>query len=551
MVLLIAVALGRIVATYWVFNQTMDEPYQVATGLEWWERGTYTLDAVHGPLSRIVIALPAYLRGARLGNTGSGQLEGNRYFYGPGNYLNNLALARVGVLPFFVLAAVVVALWARRLAGEAGAMAAVLLFTTLPPVLAHAGVATTDTPVEATFALGLLVLVGWLANPTPRMGVALGLAAALTATSKLSGLVYLVAAGSAIAVAYSSVGRPGSASGGPWWKTQPGRGRSLALAAAAAALVVWALYRFSWARLPGFPTQDSTLAWVIYGVGRHVPLPAPDFWRAFAIVSADNSIGRHAYLLGATRVGGFPEFFFVALLVKTPLPFLALAAVGGVVMVYQGGRERDWQRLAPVLGAAAILAVAGFTRINIGLRHILPIYPLLAIVAGAGAAWLWKAARQRDDSPRAGWGARAAAGVVLAGLLGWQVWEGVAAHPDYLAYFNQFAGGHGEEILVDSDLDWGQDVLRLAAELQRRKIDDVWFAYFGSANPWLNGMPHSRPLEANQPVTGWVAISEYRLKLGDISPNTWHGYDWLKKYQPVARVGKSILLYYIPPETAR
>src|SRR5215467_11082293 len=72
---LIVVALCRIVATYWVFNQTVDEPYQVSTGLEWWDRGTYTLDAVHGPLSRIVIALPAYLKGARLGNSGNGQYE--------------------------------------------------------------------------------------------------------------------------------------------------------------------------------------------------------------------------------------------------------------------------------------------------------------------------------------------------------------------------------------------------------------------------------------------------------------------------------------------
>jgi hypothetical protein len=121
----------------------------------------------------------------------------------------------------------------------------------------------------------------------------------------------------------------------------------------------------------------------------------------------------------------------------------------------------------------------------------------------------------------------------------------VRAHPDYLPYFNQLAGGHPERILLDSDLDWGQDLGRLADTLRSRGVPYVWIAYHGKVDLSRQGLPPFTELPPEQPVTGWVAASLFSLALGE-QGGPIDSYAWLRPYQPVARVGHSILLYYIP-----
>src|SRR4051812_12566181 len=134
----------RIVSTYPVFNQTWDEPAHVAAGMEWLDRGRYTYEPLHPPLARVASALGPRLAGIRSVGLDNVWLEGNSILYAGHRYDRNLALARLGTLPFFLLATLLVFAWTRRLAGGWAAGWATVLFTTLPPVLAQAGLATTD-----------------------------------------------------------------------------------------------------------------------------------------------------------------------------------------------------------------------------------------------------------------------------------------------------------------------------------------------------------------------------------------------------------------------
>ena len=119
------------------------------------------------------------------------------------------------------------------------------------------------------------------------------------------------------------------------------------------------------------------------------------------------------------------------------------------------------------------------------------------------------------------------------------------AHPDHLAYFNPIAGAHPERILVDSNLDWGQDLYRLTDVMKRMRIDEIHVAYFGSADLRAAGVPNARRLEANERATGWIAASQTNLS------GEWggSGYQWLYDYELVGRIGPSLLLFYVP-ETA-
>lgn len=396
--------------------------------------------------------------------------------------------------------------------------------------------------VTATLAVALVVLCRWLERPTPGLGLWLGVTAAIAVLAKLSALVFLPASAAALLVLrrLPVAGRE--------FASQPMRARlsGVGIVLLAASLTVWAGYRFSVGSLESVDREgryaqrvermlgrEGPMPTAALAIGRAPVLPAPALWLGVLHAAAINASGHGSYVLGH-RLGsnGVWYFFPVALAVKTPLPFLVLAGLGVGSAARRARRSASWLPLAPAAAAGAILFVCLWSNINIGIRHVLPIYPMLAVAAGAGGAGLWAAGRGRH------W--RRA---VLPALLAWQVASTTGAHPDYLAYFNELARGHPERILVDSDLDWGQDLERLARALAERRIRRVALAYHGTADVGRHGLPPTRVLAPYERTTGWIAISVMLLK-------TDPGFMWLEAYEPVAIVGRSIWLYHLsePPD---
>jgi hypothetical protein len=243
-----------------------------------------------------------------------------------------------------------------------------------------------------------------------------------------------------------------------------------------------------------------------------------------------NEYGHPSFLLGKTAMFGWWYFYLVALTFKTPLPLLGLGLAGLTMLAVRGWRTGNIYLLAPSACFVSILTFCSlYSHINIGVRHVLIAFPLLAI----GAACAFAAAWQR-------WSTRGARAALLLLLL-WQASTLAFAYPDYLAYFNVLAGKHPERILVDSDLDWGgQDLWRLRHVLAARHVQQVSIGYKGTADLSLESLPPYTLLKPNQPVHGWVAITMLTLQENQV------GYGWLLKYQPVQRVGQSIELYDIP-----
>jgi hypothetical protein len=136
--------------------------------------------------------------------------------------------------------------------------------------------------------------------------------------------------------------------------------------------------------------------------------------------------------------------------------------------------------------------------------------------------------------------------VLVTVLLTWQIVSSVAAHPDYLAYFNELAPTDPAEAVVESDLDWGQDLKRLANTLSRLGVGEVSIRYHGSHGIELDrfNFPVVQRLEPYQKPTGWIAISAHHLKLGTASP-PFDQFTWLSELKPAVKVGKSIRLYHI------
>jgi hypothetical protein len=307
-----------------------------------------------------------------------------------------------------------------------------------------------------------------------------------------------------------------------WLTLTPAQLRQLPVVASIAFLAMWSVYGFHLERVAG------------------LPVPLTSFARGVRDLLLHNDRGHASFLLGRTYADGDAWFFPVALAVKTPLTLLALACGGIVLLVSRARARRDWQLSVPVLAIVAILAVTVPSRINIGVRHVIPVFGLFAICAGVAGAWAW----QR-------WSAPAVRGV-LALLAVAGLWSTMRIHPDYLAYFNELAGPRPERVLVDSDLDWGQDLRRLRDTLAARGIDSVTTAYFGSAVPELYGIPVRRRYKHGEPVHGWFVVSQTLRQRGDarLQRDGWEfrpdAYAWLDALPVEARIGKSLLLYRIP-----
>src|SRR5579863_6716235 len=181
---LILLATVRIAATYTVYNHTSDEPAHIACGMQWLDKGVYQWEPQHPPLARVAAALGPFLSGIRSQNTPPAKFlamswEGVAILYFGHHYDLTLALARMGNLPFFWLACAVVYWWGARYFGRAIAVAAVFLFTFLPPVLGHAGLATTDMALTALLGAAFVAGYRWLENPTPANGALFGAATGL------------------------------------------------------------------------------------------------------------------------------------------------------------------------------------------------------------------------------------------------------------------------------------------------------------------------------------------------------------------------------------
>jgi hypothetical protein len=560
--LIIGVAVVRAAATHRVYAATADETQHIVGGMEWlragqdtdvvgmWSRQKLWHTMTNPPLARIALGVGPTLAGTR-------ELRLRDVLYdGPG-YLTNLVAARRGTLPFLVLVIVVVWWAATSLFGRWQGVIAAAAVSTLPTILGHAGLATCDVAGAGTYLLALLLFMRWLEAPSPGRAALMGLGFGVAFCTKMSALTLLPAGGIVFFHRWLTEGR-----------TLPAARRALlgqlALAAFAAGMCAWAVYRFSFGRpdAVGPPEQmqylvdhctASPLARRVLTAVLHVPVPAPQIVDSALILCDVNAPNMSpSYLLGRITTDGYALFFPLALLLKTPIPFLILA-FAGVRAAVKDQSPRRWRRLAPGIVALTVLVSVLSSRINIGVRHVLQIYPLMAIYVGPGLFALWNAAK-----PRVG---RAAA--VLLGA--WQLAIPFAAAPDHLPWFNALAGRHPENALLDSDLDWGQDLLRLERVLAERGVKDMHIAYFGPSDLCRHDLPPGRWLRPYERVTGTVVISEMYLKgvagayyrdgnfcdRTQLTPEAHPDYDqfkWLQAYTPVARVGASILIYDIPAD---
>lgn len=491
------------------FGHTGDENAHLTGGYSYWRLDDYRLHPENGNLAQRWLALPLLAQelnfppqGSRAWRRGDYWPVSDAFLYESGNDVTAMLGAARGMSAVLGGALVfVVFIWSRALFGPRAAWLSAGLAAFCPHLLAHAGLANSDLAASLAFLVALLTWWRLLHRVSiVRVGCA-GVAAGALMLTKFSGGLFLPIAATLTVVRLlrpearaTAVGRAGQSRG-----AHLARLLSAQLVAGAIAVgVLWAAFgfRFSasnpgtervewdWDRITHGAQGGKTITGHFATFAREHRL-LPEAWLYGLAYVQRAAEKRPNFLAGSFSADGHWDFFPVAFAIKTTLGALLIILLAAV-LPWRAPRRRTMRwlyRLAPLLIFVAVYGtVAVASTINIGHRHILPLYPALYILAGAVVCSL-------NRRPSRCWA------IVVGGALAWHIAASCWVRPHYLAYFNEWGGGprEGHRYLVDSSLDWGQGLPGLQRWLaQVQEGERVFLAYFGTDRPERLGLTVTR-----------------------------------------------------------
>ncbi|HET6279136.1 MAG TPA: glycosyltransferase family 39 protein, partial [Candidatus Polarisedimenticolia bacterium] len=423
--------------------------------------------------------------------------------------------------------------WARRLFGPRAALVCLALYVLDPNVVAHSCLVTTDLGITLFVFLSVYSLWRWTERPSRAALLLHGLAVGGTFAAKFTALWLLpILALLVLVVLILRVPIPAH----PW---HPGRGPAGG-------------DRWAWERIrPLLPAAAIVVAVAVAVVALSygfVGLPA--YLVGLERTLIHSAEGHTAYLMGELSDTGWWYYFLFAYLIKTPPGILILVAAS-LLALYLGQRLAAKDELFLYLPVALLVAVTCIWKVNIGLRHLLPIYPFLYV--GVGRLMIRRPARGRAGR------LTALIPVVVALCLLSTGWEAASITPHQLAYFNGLVGGpeNGHHYLLDSNLDWGQAAKAVRQYMAEENVAALYLAFAGNSDPWYEGVryqyvpgsgnlqnPKDRPFLMPQGVDReLLAVSAMvRHSVHFTDPDL---YGWLEGRSPIAMPGYSYLVYDI------
>lgn len=493
-------------------SPTFDEPQHLTAGFSYWIKNDFRLDPENGNLPARLAALPLLFGKTQFVATNDANWQradeggtAHRFFYELGNDPDRLiADARVMMSIFGVALCLLVYRIAREFFGVVGGLVAEAALAFDPNFLAHGALVTSD--VAATFFFTATIWTSWrlLEKISPLSLALASISMSGLFLTKFSAPIVLpvlaamsmlrVFSGKELELRFARFRTVAAETG----KKLYAIGATWVVLGLAVFFAIWLSFSFRYSgwseNIPNHEENAWHWSYVLedrgpfenaIGFARDRHLLPEAYLYGLAYVHKHES-DRPAFLDNQWSLVGFSSFFPLAFLYKTPLPLLLLILLASFAVIAQ---RKRWtaEFLCNAFAIFALLygACAISSQLDIGHRHILPIYPALFIGCGAVAYFLRTNRREIFAC-------------VIAVLLLWQIGEGFMVRPNYLAYFNQVAGGPSRAYthLVDSSLDWGQDLPALKTWIDNHPdVADqkpVYLAYFGSADPRWYGITAKR-----------------------------------------------------------
>ncbi len=508
-------------------SPTYDEAAHLAAGHSYFARRDFRLNPEHPPLIKQLLALPLFV-GYRIAFNPDPQhwSKGDDYLIGQDLlYKSILPADRILLLsrlPNLLIGGILVALtgwWAYRLWGNWAAILAMTLACLEPNFVTHSSLVTTDIGVTLVIFLTVYLFWEYLNFPNWWLLAVTGISTGMALLSKFSALLLPPMIALIIAASFLLGSEPYLL---PLRKTQNRPTYKLLLMQSVAVLFFIAF--FALLTIPSAYFFQGFSPW-LHGLEK------------FLTHAQD---GHPAFFLGEYSSQGWWNYFLVAFLIKTPIGSLLLIAAS-LVFCRAGNPLRRREVILLLLPVMVVFLATTQAKVNIGLRHILPVYPFLFVIAS----------RLATIHFRGRWLMPILVGIPLVST----AISSLRIAPHQLAYFNEFVGGpdQGYRYLSDSNIDWGQDLRGVKTYMEKENLPIIYLSYFGTAPPSYYGIryqyvPGGWPWES-PPADKVPAGASRKILAISVSnlQDIWTPHDplfrWLWMRQPVAKIGYSIFVY--------
>lgn len=574
---IIAVSVVLAFASVWDDSIIVDEVPHIGAGYSYLVKQDMRLNPEHPPLAKDLAAIPLLFVNLKQDVFDSkfwqtdinGQWNfGRRLIFNSGNDADLIKhLVKPPMLLFFILSAILIFKWGRKLYGDLGGIIALVLFAFSPTVIAHSRFVTTDMPALFGVLLATYCLIRHFKNPTRKSLLWAGLTFGIALLLKFSTFL-LVPFFILLAVMYGliRVHNKFRTAGQLVWCT-------IKVFVIGFVLVVWPVYYFHTYNYPPErqyrDTQDLLSSYgnrkfadtVVWASDKPVIRAAAQYGLGLLMVTQRTVGGNTTYFLGEVSRFGWRKYFPIVYFIKEPLAWWGMVVVVLLFTALQWRyRVKEWpnrsyhlvrkypEEFAMLLWLVIYWGASIKGTLNIGVRHLLPVYPFtILLVSGQISKFLNLYSSK-------------ALKLMLALLLSWYIFENMRVYPYYLTYFNQIVGGSsgGYKYVVDSNLDWGQDLVRFSNWVKENNIPKIEFDYFGWADPsyylkdryvWTSSTKYKdgRDFVTRNQSDGWLAVSATFL-MGSQGPHDQPkspNYLWLNSYQPVTIIGNSIFVFRI------
>jgi len=576
---------------------TFDELAHIPAGYSYLTEKDYRLNPEHPPLVKDLAAIPLLFLDLNFPSNDTNWTQddgpppwwkqfniGTEFLYRSGNNPQQIIFwARLPMLGLTILLGLFLFLWAKKYMGNWAGLGVLALFTFSPTFLAHGRLVATDIGAAFGVTIAMYYWLEFLKNPASKpkfiaTTIAFGVAMLLKFT-----VAMLIPFFGVITILYVLLHSPSH----KIKQLVKYSVLSIVVGLAALVFIIAPVYQFHiWNYPPERQVRDtiSDMApgniqpyeeiLAINPADSPILRPFAQYFRGVLMATQRGQFGNTTYFNDNIKAGAFLAYFPTIYLTKVPLALHALSilALAGIfwslkTKLYRGLFRgiTDWTKenftiVALGLFILAYWFIALMGSLNIGIRHLLVIFPLLYILI----MWGTKGFITKIPTRKA----KRATIILVTVLFILYAGSSIAAFPHYIPYYNELAGGtqNGYKIAVDSNYDWGQDFGRLVLFIEENNIQKIHLDYFGGENPeyWLgdtyvrlNPREIARDLskglalsEAGGGVEGWIAISLNQLMGGIAKPvkefdQETGFYNWILDYEPVARAGNSIFIYKI------
>jgi hypothetical protein len=543
-------------------SATVDETTVLGAGYTYFKGHRYKIQPEHPPLSQMLPAVPLLFLDVKMSEQARALLEGqvgypwarpwfgpirpvqelfpdgrdNWYFwalpesqlfgqmfvYGSENDADAMLFSARCVQIFLALiVGALIFFWVRRATdNNPAAFVALSLWVFNPNAIAYGHLCSTgDIGVTLGMTAATLFFAKFLESPGAKSAICCGIFSGIALLMKFTAVTL-----APIFVILAAVS----------WKNLESSGKNLwkfaAILVGSAWIVVLLMYFPRWSPAPALPEMQADAlgvpAW--FRAFRFLLIP-PDFFKGLALTLGHSKMGHDAFLMGNWSHDGWWHYYPLAFFYKNSLSFVILVVVGVLIFAKHFKQSRPFEFAAWIAPMVYLLA-AMTSKVNIGVRHLLPIFPLLCVGIGCAFAKI-----SRDALKQAAFV-----------LLAWQVAVTIFAFPLYIQFFSEAVGGakNGYKYLLDSNYDWGQDAKRLKQWLDERQVRHIYLDYFGTqynieylkiSNTRVNAE------QARNIAQGILVVSASQLMRPE--------WQWLRdSHQPIDRIAHTLFVYQIQPK---